>query len=410
MSVISNQSYWKYFKSLQFREKCLMFLYFIALVPCSLKLLMGINARIGLSMINPMLDTVVLVLFSILSFPVCIRNLKIWNVLLVFVYGWFVFWSPNIYPETYFAVLAFGPYLVLNCLPYYLVGASINVVRYEVMFECIGRWGLIVNIFICGLAIMGFAQKLFGDENNMELAYGVLPSVVFVTRNMMRYGKREDVYLTIVGTFLILSLGSRGALLAFVLYCAGELVFFREYKKPFITRVWIFLATMIFYLLSKPILLMMESLTSLLGFGTRVYSKLLSGEIVNTESRDWIFNIVSEYITSDNGKIGYGLFYDRVLMGMTDSSYAHNIIYEVLLNFGIYIGTFLIVVFVLMFIANIFKTRKTSISSLLFAFFCSCIVCLFFSSSYLRSSNFWLFLGLMITTLGKSRKTLNLEN
>lgn len=403
-NIVTNKSYWQYFKSLQFNEKCLMILYFFALVPCSIKLLMGINTRIGLSVINPVLDIVIFITFTVLSFRVFVRELKWWDVALVIGVGWFVFWSPNIYPQTYLAVLEFAPYFVFGCLPFYLIGASIDLTRYERMFRCIGRWGLIVNIFICVLAILGLAQKIFGNENNMELAYGVLPSVILVARNQMRNNNSVDLTLTIIGAFLILSLGCRGALLALVLYIAGDLFLFKEFKNAMAARVKIIIATTFCYLLAEPLLLIMESITSSLGFGTRVYDKLLGGDIVNTDSRDWIYDIVSDYISCDNRHIGYGFFYDRVIMGMDASSYSHNIVYEMMLNFGIYIGSVLLVAIFLIFVFNVIKTRMTDASSLILAFFCSCVVCLLFSSSYLCNNRFWLFVGLMIATFRKSKK------
>lgn len=403
-NLVTNKSYWQYYKSLHFNEKCLMILYFLALVPCLIPLLMGINTRIGISAINPVLKIVIFITLIVLSFRVFVRELKWWDFALVIGIGWFVFWSPNIYPQTYLAVFEFAPYFVFGCLPFYLIGASINLILYENMFKCIGRWGLIVNIFICILAVLGVAQKIFGDDNNMQLAYGVLPSVILVARNQMRHSNHIDLSLTIVGAFLILSLGCRGALLALVLYIASDLFLFKKYKNAVSARIKIIIATMFCYLLSEPILLIMEAITSSLGFGTRVYDKLLGGNIVNTDSRDWIYDIVSGYILRDNRHLGYGLFYDRVLMGMDASSYSHNIVYEILLNFGVYIGSALLVAIALIFAINLIKIRNSEANSLILAFFCFCVVCLFFSSSYLCNSNFWLFVGLMITTFRKSKK------
>lgn len=350
-----------------------------------------------------MLEIVIFIALIVLSFRVFVHELKWWDFALVIGIGWFVFWSPNIYPQTYLAVFEFAPYFVFGCLPFYLIGASINLIRYENMFKCIGRWGLIVNIFICILAVLGFAQKIFGDDNNMQLAYGVLPSVILVARNQMRHSNHIDLSLTIVGAFLILSLGCRGALLALVLYIASDLFLFKKYKNAVSARIKIIIATMFCYLLSEPILLIMEAITSSLGFGTRVYDKLLGGNIVNTDTRDWIYDLVSEYIAFDKEHIGYGFFYDRVLMGMEASSYAHNIIYELMLNFGLYIGGALFILIISIFLMDLFKTRKNEISSLILAFFCFCFVCLFFSSSYLCNKSFWLFIGLIVTTFFKVR-------
>lgn len=154
----------------------------------------------------------------------------------------------------------------------------------------------------------------------------------------------------------------------------------------------------------------METITSALGFGTRVYDNILGGNLISTSNRDWIYDLVADYIKIDSGHIGYGLFYDRVLLGMDTSSYAHNIFYEITLNFGIYIGIIILFVLGAIFVRNIIKTKGTPTCAMIFAFFCFCVIELFFSSSYLRSSLFWLFIGLMISTFRKHTSLLMSHN
>ena len=406
MSLVFHQSYWKLFKSLEFSDKALTFLYFFALVPCSVKLLMGINTRIGLDFFNPILDTLLLVILSLLGFRSFIKELKWWDIIVVLGIAWFVFWSPYIYPQTTLAVLEFGPYFVINCLPFYLVGASIHITRHEYLFGFIGRYGLLVNILICILALLGFAQKLVAEGNNMELAYGLLPSLIFVTRDVFKNYNKTDFSLALIGSFLILALGCRGAFLAFAFFVVGEMILFKHYNYFLLSRLVILLGAGICFLLLNPILLVMKYFTSSVGLETRVYDAILEGEIVSTDSRDWIYEEVGNYILSDKGHIGYGLFYDRVLMGMERSSYAHNIIYELLLDFGVYLGSFLLIFFTSLFFINMIKAKGTSSCSMIFAFFCSCVICLFFSSSYLCNSIFWIFVGLMISTFRKTRHQL----
>ena len=78
-NLVTNKSYWQYYKSLHFNEKCLMILYFFALVPCSIPLLMGINTRIGISAINPVLEIVIFIALIVLSFRVFVHELKWWD-------------------------------------------------------------------------------------------------------------------------------------------------------------------------------------------------------------------------------------------------------------------------------------------------------------------------------------------
>ena len=214
------------------------------------------------------------------------------------------------------------------------------------------------------------------------------------------------MFLALIGSFFILALGCRGALLAFVFFVAGEMILFKHYNYGFLSRIVILMGAGICCLLLNPILVVMKNFTSMFGFGTRVYDKIIGGELVSTDTRDWIYEQVGDYILTDKGHIGYGLFYDRVLMGMEKSSYAHNIIYELLLDFGVYLGSFLLIFLTSLFFINMIKAKGTSSCSMIFAFFCSCVICLFFSSSYLCNSIFWIFVGLMISTFRKTRHQL----
>ena len=231
-----NNNRLRYFMSLSFSDKCLALLYFIALVPCSIKMFMGINARIGLSTLNPILEISLLITLTVLSFRSFKRELKWWDIAVVVSIGWFVLWSPHIYPQTSIAVVEFSPYFLMYCLPYYLVGASINTSKYEDMFDFVGYYGLLVNIFICLLAVLGMAQKLFGEGNNMELAYGVLPSLILVTRQFSQKKSNANMLLVAIGILLIFALGSRGALLSLVAFMAGYLILFREYQNPLLSH------------------------------------------------------------------------------------------------------------------------------------------------------------------------------
>lgn len=229
----------------QFSDKCVALLYFIALVPCSLKLLMGINARIGISEINPFLKALLLFIPAILGFRSLYKELKWWDFLVVTGIIWFVYWSPNLYPQTTIAVLEFAPYFLIYCLPYYLVGASINISQQRGLFYHIGYYGLIINIIICALAVGGIAKKMFGEENNMELAYGILPSLILVVMNALNNKSRKDFALSVIGTLLIFALGSRGALLSLLFFISGDLILFKKYLNPVAARIRIIISAVV---------------------------------------------------------------------------------------------------------------------------------------------------------------------
>ena len=379
--------------------KSVVLLYFLIFAPGMLVIVMGINARIGLSAINHFLSNVLFVLLFLFGQRYVRTRMRWWDFLIVVGIGWFCFWSPKIYPETEIAVLEFGPYLVFGCLPFYLVGAMVNIVEDDNIFSNMGRAGLIANTIVCIISLIGLTNTFNAGEESMALSYNTLPSAILVLRNEIRNHNRSNFLYSLWAILLLLSLGTRGPILAIVLFVGGYLFLFKNYSRPFISRVCIILSLAIIYLLLEPIVKILSAISGLLGFGTRVYDKILNSDMTNTDTRDWIFDTVLNYIESDSGNIGNGLFYDRVIMGMDQSSYTHNIVLEIWLNFGVYIGSCILIMIIAMLIINMLKTKGTDACSLLFAFFCFCIVQLFFSSSYLCSRLFWIFIGLMVTTL-----------
>ena len=360
---------------------------------------MGINARVGLSSINPYLTTTLFVGLGVLSLKTFKLEIKWWDLLVVLSIGVFVYWSPTIYPETTFAVLEFGPSFVLGALPYYVVGASVSLERHYDLFISIGRIGVLVNLLISTISLLGFTNTFNAGEESMGLAYNMLPSVILVSRNYLYRHNQQDFLLTIIGLFVLMSLGTRGPIVAFALFIVLFYLFCKNYTSSISSRIAILLGFGIFYLLLNPILLILLTIAKSFGFGTRAYDAILEGDVFNAENREWIYDKVVDYIIYDKSNIGYGFFYDRVILGMDVSSYCHNLFYEVCLDFGIYIGGALLILFFGAVIVNMFKYRKSEASSLYLALFCSCVVQLFFSLSYLKSVLFWFFVGVTISSL-----------
>ena len=186
------------FSRLDFSEKCLFLLHLLILVPGLLKLLMGINARLGLSMINPYLAAILYVVLFVFSFKAIRYNIKWWDFLVVVSLGFFCYLSPKIYPETSLAVIKFGPSFVFGTLPFYIIGASVNIVKHNDLLGTIARIGVIVNIIIALISLLGVTNTFNVSEESMGTAYDTLPSVILVLRNQMLHPNKKDLVLTIL--------------------------------------------------------------------------------------------------------------------------------------------------------------------------------------------------------------------
>ena len=220
-----------------FSQICIALLYIVHIMPVLL-FVMAINARIGLGFLNSNLTLIVSVLLVLLSLSVFYKRLRWWDYLVVVGIGIFCLWSPNLYPQTTFAVGLFAPYFVFSCLPLYLVGATVQLQDEEDLFVVIGRLGVIVNSFFCVLALAGLTEQA-GDlsEERQGAAYNLLPMVILTSWNEMRRHNIIDMSLTLIGLFLIFSMGARGPILSIALFLFGYIFLFRTYKRGTAVRI-----------------------------------------------------------------------------------------------------------------------------------------------------------------------------
>lgn len=142
-------------------------------------------------------------------------------------------------------------------------------------------------------------------------------------------------------------------------------------------------------------------LTRKVGLSTRIFEKFLEDELIDYEDssgRDKIHELLWEYIVNDRGGIGYGLGSDR-LMGRSGTEYAHNLVYEVWMDFGLYIGSFLLILFVL-FIAKTFrKAYGNNEFNLFLILFIWSVGHLMLSGTYLEDFQVYFFIGYCVNIL-----------
>lgn len=113
------------------------------------------------------------------------------------------------------------------------------------------------------------------------------------------------------------------------------------------------------------------------------------GIIGHMSNRDDIYDLVILKI-HQNELIGLGLYGDRLFL---DGSTCHNLILEILLHFGIFLGTGLILILFTFLIKVFFKISMEQ-RQIFLRYFCAVIIPLMVSGSYLKDYNLGLFLGI----------------
>ena len=186
--------------------------------------------------------------------------------------------------------------------------------------------------------------------------------------------------------------GSRGPLVGVGIF--GILLILRFFKEMDMRlRVFLIVASIFALILFvgiglETILQWVSSIIKSLGISSRTIDMLLQGEIADDNNRSRIYETAIQMIRN-GGLFGYGAYGDRYVIGnIAFVGYCHNIILEILIDFGILLGG----IFCLrMFYASIkimFFAQEKEWGDIYMILFVS-VTKLFLSGSFWYSEAFW---------------------
>lgn len=377
-------------------EKMIVLLYLFALVPMLYLVLMAINARIGLSEYSEVLPIIVVFTLSLLGFKQLWKELKWWDFFLFFLIIWGYLYSPHVYPHTAIDIMLRAPEFILRVLPFFIIGASINLVKQSNTLLHIGRIGVLLTLFLTlANQVFGLSLSFYEGDENMGLAYNFLPPLILVVWNELRHHNVVDFSISAVGLVLLLGFGSRGPVLSLVVFAALSLFIKMKSRS---SRIILLLMAVAFYFFLTPIISFFGDILSVLGMSDRVVTEMADLQNISTTGRDKLFELVVNQIES-NGMYGDGLYSDRSFLEGFNYAYAHNIFLEMAFDFGVYITIGIFLFFLLILYKNFKQLPGADYKTLYLAFFSFGFIPLLVSNSYLEWPYFWLFCGLMSAVL-----------
>jgi hypothetical protein len=307
----------------------------------------------------------------------------------------FYYLSPTIYPNTRLYVENTFSIFALQTLPFYILALLIDFHRDKTALTIISKLQLVMTALIILLSMRGFINNsLKGDD--MGMSYSVLFPAMFLYYTYSETKNKLDLMFFLLGVAMILVFGTRGPFLCLIVFL---LVFlFLNYRQNAVMTINLLLVIGAIFIFLRPIMIVLMFLTRMVGLSTRIFESYLEDNLLNYENssgRNEIHEILWNYIINDRGGIGYGFGSDRIISGF----YAHNLVYEVWTDFGLYIGTFLLILFVF-FIVKTFRKAYGSDSFNLFLMLLICSVGrLMLSSSYLQDLQFYFLIGFCVNIL-----------
>lgn len=259
------------------------------------------------------------------------------------------------YPENIpFIQERFQP-IILKAFLFFILGLIVTLNRDKMNFlgevSCLA---LLVNILY-----LVYAKNTGGlKDDNMSLAYDVLPNVLFIFN--YAFDKRKFIPWIFAALSLLfsLSLGTRGPIViicSFVIICLWRKNNFKTSKK--IIMFTVIMGIIILFLNSSLYISSLEWLASILknfGITTRTIDKLLSKQMISYVSgRDIIFKTALQKI-SERPILGYGLYGDWIWIGWN----VHNIYLELLVHYGVILGPIVLIWSVFQILKAYIKTKN----------------------------------------------------
>lgn len=263
----------------------------------------------------------------------------------------------------------------LNILKQYMTKASYIIFTLGLILAC--------------LVISGNASI---DIYSMSLSYYMLlPAIMFIDDFLDNFSLKS-LLLTIISLLIILTIGSRGAILCSVVFFTLKFVKTNakfSFKKIFGHLSILFILFFTFILFNE----ILETIYDfLLTFDIRSRSvSLFLNNATHLSGRGSIYKEILKNIF-DNPLLGLGIAGDRAIL---EGTYVHNIFIELMADFGIIAGLATITLLSFLIIRAFF-TKNMIKYNLVIIWFSLGFVHLMVSASYLTDLNFWIFLGILL--------------
>jgi len=265
--------------------------------------------------------------------------------------------------------------------------------------------GYIVFVFLLFEPFASQSTLFVGNDNSwghsgyLTWGYRMLIAGILLIFAAFETKKVSDIICAIVASLEVVIIGNRGSAVAifcfialYVLFCAKDI---RKIKYIVVFGCIVCICISLFSVNS---LLNIKGFFESVGIQSRNLTKLLDNTIADS-GREEGYAIAINQILNGNNWIGLGVGGDQVLVG----NYPHNIVLELLLQYGNIVGGILVLVLIYKTARIFLFCKDESWKSIFIACFCISIIKLCFSSTYWYELWFWAYL-VVLKKVGRQMK------
>lgn len=277
---------------------------------------------------------------------------------------------------------------------------------FQQVFKFWEKFALLFTVILPVYIVLNDLRKI----GYYEIGYVTHVNLLFYAYLFSNFKKNfsiKNMILLILNVFCCFIFGSRSVLAAGIVVILVAFFMFQNERKIsyyFILSAFLICGTYIYNNLAE-ILINIQFFINKLGFSSRNLSLFIQ-ELNNNEGlylsgRDGIYPIIIDHLKSSNG-LPEGVGMARVLTS-GKFYHAHNFLLEMLLTFGLIIGTFLIVILLLIFVRLIFKKYKDDNNKFLCILLISFLTRSIFGTYFFQDTIFVISICLVIRLISSER-------
>ena len=365
------------------------------LMKCAQTLISQIQILRGISDNLMIACYAIAILFAIRDFQVSAKDiLFVLLIYAVFILECLTRGQNNPYLESYYFVFP------LKTVIFYLVGVSFSqnerkeeIIRHLYIISMIALPLCMADKAIFGTPMDEIVSKFKGD---MDLSYRLLPHCCLIAYYARKKPNFFNIVFTGISVLYLLLLGSRGPVLL-LLICIGWSLIMDWNIKKIVSAVSILCIAAAAFVLSplyRISVQWMYNMAKNLGLSIRIFDRLLSVGLLDSTGRD---ELAQELLVSirQHPLLGTGIASDRMVIG----EYAHNIVLELWVAFGVIIGTAIFAALIITFVRGYRLCATDAEKGLMITLLCSYFFKLFLSSSYMNEKFLFLLIGFCVGTI-----------
>lgn len=273
------------------------------------------------------------------------------------------------------------------------------------------RWDLVVNysskiapviVALAFIAWRSFGFSTWGDLsiNYMVLSYNLLTAGCICIAQAVK-GVRPVYWIaTSIFLFIILAAGCRGALVCVIAFVA-LILFYQATTATRGAKAWRLMGMVILLVIPLTITSLFGDIEGFFyksGISSRSMEMLSDDTFFEDAARNSIRTAIWRGVTEN--PLGYGLYGDRYVCAkyyQGGAEYSHNIVYEFIADFGIVLGSVLLIVIIISIVKIYRKQRTTDIGFVLLFLIPDGLLKLLFSNSFLMNPTFFIIIGILFS-------------